>query len=468
MALCPNCGANVGFSKVCPHCGTVVVSNAPKQTSNIDQIKEVTKDFTQKPTCSDAEFKEMVVKFLANASASEKSLYEARIKAYSQNYKDGGTGIVNNPVKSEYARSGGEASNFSSGGTTVAAPVASSGGGRSGRGGGSNKKTLVIVACALLGAAVVIGCAVGIPLGVRAAKQKKAAERTTSITLYANYPDGNARYITTIQREYGEYKSLYSYEIPNDQPGYQFVGYFDTQQYSNPSDGTCYFSRYGSAERSWDYYGGSVSLYGHWEAQNIMIYLNSNGGSGGPSYVYATPGLSMPSISYLPTRSGYSFIGYYNSPSGGTQYYDSNGNSTHTCDLSEYYNLYAHWESNNSSGSSYYYSWESTGSNWFEQYSGTTFRSNNYQQPNTVAETTFTLSYTGTVYFEYRVSSEYGCDYFCIYKNNSKIYGDISGNTSWTNGNTYVYAGDKIKIQYRKDGSVDNNDDRAYFRFTNI
>ena len=469
MAICPNCGANVGFAKVCPHCGTVVVSNAPKQTSNIEQIKQTTNNFTQKPTCTEAEFKEMVVKFFANASEAEKNTYGARVRAYSENYRAGGTGIVNNPVKTEYARSGGDASNFSSGGTAVAAPVASSRGGRGGRSGGPNKRTIVILACALLGAAVVIGCAVGIPLAVRASKQRKQAVMTSKITLQVDYYDSYHGYSTsyiacTITRENGEYSAIPSYCLPNPRQGFNFVGYYDSP---DGTGGTRYFDNYGYATRSWDYYGGNQILYAHWEASTITIYLSNNGGSGGQYSITATPGSYMPNIdSYnLPTRSGYTFMGYYDSQTGGgTQYIDANGYGCRYCDLSNGSYLYAQWQSSSSSIS---YNCLNTGSYGFTNV-GSYWQSNNYGVSSSTAEITVTFYGSGYVEYEYRVSSESGCDRMYITHNSTTKVNGASGIVDWTTQSITVSYGDTLRIRYQKDSSVNSGDDRAYFRFTNI
>ena len=347
MAICPNCGANVGFSKVCPHCGTPIGAKAPEQTSNIEQIKQTTNNFSQKPTCGDTEFKEMVVKFLANASESEKNTYSTRVKAYSTNYKNGGTGIINNPVKSEYARSGGEASDFTTGGTTVAAATTSSKAPKPKK--PLNKKTLVIVMASILGVALVVGCAVGIPLGVRAVQQRRQNARTSHITLYANYPSDYSSYSYStyeITRQYGDKYSISGADIPSDIPGYKFIGYFDDSYYSanNLYSGYCYFDEDGYPVQSWDKDGGYYSLYAHWEKTDITIYLDANGGSGGDTSITATPGHNMPRVFNLPTRTGYTFAGYYDTTSFyGTKYIDSDGYGYRSCNFESNRTLYALW-----------------------------------------------------------------------------------------------------------------------------
>ncbi len=73
------------------------------------------------------------------------------------------------------------------------------------------------------------------------------------------------------------------------------------------------------------------------------VTLNSNGGSGGTSSVYARYGSAMPSIS-RPSRPGFVFSGYYDAVNGGTQYYTASGESARNWDKTESgIILYAHW-----------------------------------------------------------------------------------------------------------------------------
>ena len=73
---------------------------------------------------------------------------------------------------------------------------------------------------------------------------------------------------------------------------------------------------------------------------------NSSYAEGGPTEaVYATPDNPMPEITGAPSRPGYKFDGYYDAKTGGTQYYDGNGNSATNWDKTEggSTTLYAHW-----------------------------------------------------------------------------------------------------------------------------
>ena len=76
------------------------------------------------------------------------------------------------------------------------------------------------------------------------------------------------------------------------------------------------------------------------------ITFNSAGGTGGQTAsVTATNGQVMPAISTTaPTKSGYSFKGWYDAETGGTQYYSSTGQSVRLWDKTdENITLYARW-----------------------------------------------------------------------------------------------------------------------------
>ena len=76
---------------------------------------------------------------------------------------------------------------------------------------------------------------------------------------------------------------------------------------------------------------------------SYTVTLDKEGGTGGSSYVYVDYGDSMP-YATAPTRSGYTFGGYYLSENGnGTQYYDKNMNSKQTYYYKYGITLYAYW-----------------------------------------------------------------------------------------------------------------------------
>ena len=80
--------------------------------------------------------------------------------------------------------------------------------------------------------------------------------------------------------------------------------------------------------------------------RDYTVSLNFQDGFGGTSSVTATFDSAMPKLSYLPTKAGYTFTGYYSAPSGGAQYYDSGGYSAKSWDKPSDTMLYAQWRAN--------------------------------------------------------------------------------------------------------------------------
>ena len=84
-------------------------------------------------------------------------------------------------------------------------------------------------------------------------------------------------------------------------------------------------------------------------SKSYTVTLNKQGGSGGTSSVTAKYGSSMP-YATAPSKSGYTFGGYYSSTNGsGTKYYDSSMRSVRSWDKSSNTTLYAYWISSSSS-----------------------------------------------------------------------------------------------------------------------
>ena len=95
---------------------------------------------------------------------------------------------------------------------------------------------------------------------------------------------------------------------------------------------------------------GSATLTAGWSAKTITIQLDGNEGSGGTASVnitYNTAQGNYPSIT-LPTRTGYSFNGYWDTSaaSGGTQWYNASGNSLRTFNLTANATWWARWSAN--------------------------------------------------------------------------------------------------------------------------
>lgn len=85
------------------------------------------------------------------------------------------------------------------------------------------------------------------------------------------------------------------------------------------------------------------TLHAKWTAKTPTINFDQQSGTGGSSSVTATYDAEMPSAT-MPTRSGYTFDGYFTAVGGGgTKYYNANGSSAKTCDLTSTTTLYAKW-----------------------------------------------------------------------------------------------------------------------------
>ena len=91
---------------------------------------------------------------------------------------------------------------------------------------------------------------------------------------------------------------------------------------------------------------GNKSFTANWKANTYTVTLNQQSGSGGTGSVTATYGNSMPSAT-APSRTGYTFGGYYTSTGGGgTQYYNSSMGSAKNWAVAANSTLYAKWTAN--------------------------------------------------------------------------------------------------------------------------
>jgi uncharacterized repeat protein (TIGR02543 family) len=90
---------------------------------------------------------------------------------------------------------------------------------------------------------------------------------------------------------------------------------------------------------------GPTTITGNWTAKTYTVTLDLQSGTDGTTSVTATYGSAMPSIT-KPTRTGYTFNGYYDATSGGTQYYKADGSSARTWNKTSNSTLYAQWTPN--------------------------------------------------------------------------------------------------------------------------
>ena len=134
--------------------------------------------------------------------------------------------------------------------------------------------------------------------------------------------------------------NLTKIEVPT-YVGHTFLGYFD--QY-----GAKYFDALGrptnkeTSSIKWDYVGDQT-LYAKWSANTYRVTLDFQGGTGGTDSVIANYGDSMPSAT-MPTKEGYTFLGYFDETLGGNKYYNADSSSAKNWDKDSNATLYARWE----------------------------------------------------------------------------------------------------------------------------
>ncbi|MBQ7645668.1 MAG: InlB B-repeat-containing protein, partial [Clostridia bacterium] len=97
--------------------------------------------------------------------------------------------------------------------------------------------------------------------------------------------------------------------------------------------------------------GDSVTLTAQWDPISYTVTLNKNAtdATAGTASVSATYDAAMPTSSVtMPTRSGWTFDGYWdtNAATGGTKYYNANGTSARTWNKTSNTTLYARWYRN--------------------------------------------------------------------------------------------------------------------------
>ena len=123
--------------------------------------------------------------------------------------------------------------------------------------------------------------------------------------------------------------------------GYTFGGYFT----GTGGSGTQYYNANGGSVRSWDK-TSNTTLYAKWTANTYTVSFDKQSGTGGSNSVTATYGSAMPSMT-RPTRTGYTFGGYYDQKDGaGTQYYYASGGSVRSWNKTSNTTLYAKWTVN--------------------------------------------------------------------------------------------------------------------------
>lgn len=166
-------------------------------------------------------------------------------------------------------------------------------------------------------------------------------------------------------KELGTAVGIYNSPI-NCQPntGYHFTGWtwlepvwtneYASSSYLNKSlsSASTTASNLVTIEARWDKKSGvvydmdgesiSVKIQANFSNQYTATF-NKTGGTGGTNTVTATYGSAMPTIT-IPHKSGYKFVGYFDSRNGNIKYYNEDGTSARTWDMAQNATLYAHWE----------------------------------------------------------------------------------------------------------------------------
>ena len=127
----------------------------------------------------------------------------------------------------------------------------------------------------------------------------------------------------------------FTFPAAQSKTGYTFQGWSTTNGATS-----------GSAAGSTGTATGPTTYYAAFTANQYTVTLNKQSGTGGTDSVTATYDSAMPSAT-APSRTGYTFGGYYTSTGGsGTQYYTSSMGSTRNWNLTSATPLYAKWTAN--------------------------------------------------------------------------------------------------------------------------
>ena len=165
-----------------------------------------------------------------------------------------------------------------------------------------------------------------------------------TVTLDKNANDAVAG-TASVNATYGD--AMPSATMPT-RTGYTFKGFYDT---SASSGGTQYYTAAGASARAWNK-TSNTTLYARWTAKTSALTFNANGGTGNMTTgLTATYGSAMPTASdkpAIPTKTGYTFQGFFDAASGGTKYYNADGASARTWDkdVTTGTTLYAQWTIN--------------------------------------------------------------------------------------------------------------------------
>jgi len=163
-------------------------------------------------------------------------------------------------------------------------------------------------------------------------------------TLYAKWTVN--QYTVTLDQQSGSggtasvtatYGSAMPAATAPSRAGYSFGGFYT----GTGGTGTQYYTNAMASARSWDLASGTT-LYAKWTINQYTVTLDQQSGSGGTASVTATYASAMPAAT-APSRTGYTFGGFYTGIGGGTQYYTNAMASARNWDIASNTTLYARW-----------------------------------------------------------------------------------------------------------------------------
>ena len=122
--------------------------------------------------------------------------------------------------------------------------------------------------------------------------------------------------------------------------GYKFAGYAD-------EGGAMYYNADGTPAAAAWITDSDVALVSQWTANTYNVILDAQGGVGGTASVIATYDAVYPKIDALPTKTGHTFIGYYEgTDEEAAAIYNSRGVSTNVYKTAGDSTLWAKWKAN--------------------------------------------------------------------------------------------------------------------------
>ncbi len=170
--------------------------------------------------------------------------------------------------------------------------------------------------------------------------EQPSSSQTIVVTKYTIIFNANGGSSTPPSQSVKYNDTLPTINVKPTKTGYTFMGWYDSV-----SGGTQYYNSSNVAVKKYDK-KADIILYARWKAKTYTITFNNNGGSGTPSAQTVTYNDTLPTISVKPTKTGYTFMGWYDSVSNGTQYYNSSNVAVKKYDKASNITLYAQWSLN--------------------------------------------------------------------------------------------------------------------------